>query len=148
MGFGLKPLPRMTRPHSVGGPWRGLATTTTATNDTGQDVTTHTAWTSAGMVDHLVDGIGQTSLQNTYGSQYNGLFVTMAQDATGLSISSTYDFNTGQVSSSTDANSVQTLYGYNDPLGRITSVKHAVGTPAETWSLISYPSPKYGPGEE
>jgi YD repeat-containing protein len=45
----------------------------------------------------------------------------------GLTNTSTYDFNTGLVTSTTDANGQTTNYGYGDSLGRLTSVNNPDG---------------------
>lgn len=52
----------------------------------------------------------------------------------------THDATTGLITSHTDENSQVTQYAYNDPLFRMTSVKSAVNTPAESWVTYSYPT--------
>ena len=53
----------------------------------------------------------------------------------------TYDQNILKPVSLVDENGVQTLFEYNDPLDRVTAVKRAVTTVAETWTQYVYPSP-------
>jgi YD repeat-containing protein len=50
-----------------------------------------------------------------------------------------YDCNIGKVTGTTDANGVQTTYSY-DSLNRPTYIKSAIGSSAENWTVISYPS--------
>ena len=52
----------------------------------------------------------------------------------------TYDQNTLKPVRFVDENGVQTLFEYSDSLDRITAVKRAVTTPAETWTQYVYPS--------
>jgi RHS repeat-associated protein len=52
----------------------------------------------------------------------------------------TYDQGILKPTQSIDANNATTNYSYTDPLDRLTTVKNAVSTPAESWTSYSYPS--------
>lgn len=119
----------------------GHATTATAWNNAGNSLSTHTAWTCKGMVDHTVDIRGITSAQFTYGSSYLGLFPTGVANALGQPSTYAWDLNTGNPVSVQDANQVVTTYDY-DSLGRRVTVKAAVGTPQESWTRYAYPDAK------
>ena len=52
----------------------------------------------------------------------------------------TYDQGTLKLTQSIDPNSVTSVYLYNDPLDRLTTVKNAFLTPGESWTSFSYPN--------
>src|SRR5713226_798751 len=81
--------------------------------------------------------------RNTYA--YPSSATTAVPDPTGQTGSSSafqstsaFDFNTGLISSTTDANQVQSIPEYNDPLMRPTRAVHASGNAAQTQSRIEY----------
>ncbi len=61
---------------------------------------------------------------NLYHMTYDpsGLYVTSITSPLNQITSQTFDFNTGQITSSTDENSQTTTYEHNDPLGRLTDI--------------------------
>jgi YD repeat-containing protein len=98
----------------------GHLTTTKHVNNIGGDVYTHTAWTTLGMVDHVVDGRGTTSA--AYGYDSNGIFPVTDTSVIGTT-HFTYDLNTGAVLTRTDPNGQTFNYSY-DQMGRLWHVRN------------------------
>ncbi|HWQ55152.1 MAG TPA: RHS repeat-associated core domain-containing protein [Bryobacteraceae bacterium] len=75
----------------------------------------------------------------TYG---DGAHVSPTQVTNALSQTQqfTYDQSILKPIQSTDANNVTTSYSYTDPLDRLTAIKRAVSSAAETWTRFSYPT--------
>jgi YD repeat-containing protein len=93
----------------------------------------------------LTDANGNKTFISSY--QCSGLFpqtVIQAYQSTSTlaeTTTSTKDCNTGTTTSSTDPNGVVSNYIYSDPLGRLTQVQSAVGSPGvETHTTVTYPS--------
>jgi RHS repeat-associated protein len=113
-------------------------------NTTGGTAQTSTVYNSQGMPTQQIDA--NLNVTAITGYQCSGLLpqtvVSAYQSTTTMpeTISYVYDCNTSQATAITDPNSVTTQYVYDDPLGRITQVKTAVGTSAENWTAYTYPS--------
>jgi YD repeat-containing protein len=124
----------------------GHPTTVLQWNITGPSVATHTGWTNYGMKSYSIDGRGNMSARYTYNytwnsSQFINLYPSAVTNALGQTTTyNIWDVNTGRPSSITDPNGVVTNNWFADPLGRITLVQDAVGTPQETWTMYSYPN--------
>jgi RHS repeat-associated protein len=112
---------------------RGNATTTGSwLNTTGTYLQTHAQYDQSGSVRNVWDAKGnlsQVEYASTYHFAYPTLTRTAVPDPTGqygsnapLVSTSLYDFNTGLVTSTTDANNQTTSYTYTDPLNRIKTV--------------------------
>jgi YD repeat-containing protein len=116
-------------------------------NATNSWVTTSTIYDNHGMPICKVDGRG-----NSTKIVYDGTGLYPQSITSGIPNSSCsgsglltttyqYDSSTGSLLSTTDPNNVTTNYSYNDPLGRVTNIKKAVGTSSEAWTKYTYNSP-------
>ena len=116
---------------------RGNATSTRQwLNTTGAFLQTHTQYDQCGNVRKSWDA-GDTTLSNPEQVEYSGLYhfayatlkTSSDPDAGGpltSHITSTeYDFSTGLVTATIDANSQRTTFAYNDPLNRLKQVIRA-----------------------
>ncbi len=72
-------------------------------------------------------GDGNHTRTYAYSSTYAGAWPTTVTNPLNQSTSQTYDFNTGAVTSRTDANNQTTTYRYSDSLGRLTEVDYPDG---------------------
>jgi YD repeat-containing protein len=93
----------------------------------------HTDWYDTGEVYQAIDALGNTTTHN-YDPAYGGAYSTSTTNALNQSVSGAYDFNTGSLSSFTDANGNSTTYGF-DSMGRVTSIvfpKDASGNQPQT----------------
>ena len=121
---------------------QGHPTTTLRWNNMGPSVQTNTAWTCTGMIDHTMDGNNYTT---SYAYDDTGIFPkTVTAPATnGVQHIDhyTWDPNSGHMLSHTDQNGIVTNYSYDDPLGRVTTIKRAAGVvDSESDTSYSYPS--------
>lgn len=117
---------------------RGNATTTGSwLNTTGAFVQTHAQYDQCGNIRNLWDAKNNQS-QVEYSSAYSYAYPTLSRspvpDPSGLQGSAValvtttiYDFNTGLVTSTTDANNQTTSFTYDDPLKRPTLVTRPIG---------------------
>ena len=126
--------------------YRGNVTTTSRWLDypTASWISTHSQPDQCGSVRYNWDGRGnQTSI--FYSSSYAYAYPTQTTSAVpdpsgthGSSVSlvatSAYDFNTGLLTSATDANNQTTTFEYNDPLNRPTRVNRPDGG----WTITDY----------
>ncbi|RZU42417.1 RHS repeat domain-containing protein [Edaphobacter modestus] len=100
-----------------------------------------TVYNGFGMPTQSVDPNGNPT---TYSYDSTGLFLSGIQHPTTNGVNHTvgygFDRNTGAVISTTDENGVVSNYFYNDPLGRISQVRNAVGASSENWITYQYPS--------
>ena len=94
-------------------------------NTTGGNLCTATRFYDTGLPSQVTDAAGNTTTRS-YSSTYAGAYVTQTNlpDTTSPIlthhvITGAYDFNTGQLASSTDQNGQNSSFSY-DPLGRIT----------------------------
>src|SRR5207244_2303742 len=118
-GYLTTPNPAITTQHSTA-PWavRGNLTTVThklsatpcATNATWSSVSSHTHWYDTGEVYQQIDPLGNTTT-HSYDPVYAGAYSTQTQDALGHVVSGTYDFNTGLLTSFTNANAATPASG-------------------------------------
>jgi RHS repeat-associated protein len=101
-------------------------------NISGTYLQTHAQYDQSGSVRNTWDARGNLS-QVEYSSSYAYAYPTLTRSAvpdpsgaygstTALVATSAYDFNTGLVTSTTDANGQTTTYAYNDSLLRLTQV--------------------------
>lgn len=107
---------------------------TTAVN--GTQVGTSTKYNSNGTPSSTWDARGSETVLS-YDS--TGAFLKSSVKS-GFTTQYALDSVLGTPTSITDSNNVTTSYEYNDPLARITKIKRAVNTPAESWTQYSYPS--------
>src|SRR6266568_1259283 len=115
----------------------GHLTGVTRVNDSGPSPTTHTAWDSFGMIDHIVDAKGTTVSTN---AAWDGihLFPTVVQSPLGQE-SFSHDPNTGALLSATDLNGQTTTYTY-DTAGRPLTVHNPDLSGTGTYSVVAcYP---------
>ena len=117
---------------------RGNATTTSRWLDTaGTYIPTHAQYDQAGSTVNSWDARGnmtQTAYSSGYAYAYPTSVTTPVPDPTGaygstssLVTMTAYDFTTGLVTSTTDANNQTTSLQYNDPLDRLTQVSRPDG---------------------
>src|SRR5205085_5726241 len=113
------------------------------------------AWYDSGELHQQTDPLGHT-ITHSYDAAYWGAYSTRTCNALNQCVSGTYDFNTGVLTSFTDANgSYQasgntpgdaahtTLYQYNDALERLTLAQlppDASNNSARAQASFSYPS--------
>ncbi len=65
-------------------------------------------------------------------------FPTSIKNAYSQFTRANYDYNIGKPTSVTDFNGIQTVYSFNDPLDRLTQVRHGAGTAAEAQTNVVY----------
>src|ERR1043165_2986856 len=116
--------------------WSNYNGSTLVTFPTGTYITTHQQYDQCGSLRVTTDANGRQS-QLSYSSAFNYAYPTTATtpvpDTTGhgssqsLTSTTDYDFNTGLVLSTTNANSKTTTMVYNDPLYRLTQVTNPDG---------------------
>jgi len=97
--------------------WQNLPTSTF--------LSTTAKFLDTGTVNQVTDPIGHTTT-TTYSSTFLGAYPTQTTNALGQSASRNYDFNTGQLLSTTDRNSQVTSYTY-DSMWRPASVTYPDG---------------------
>src|SRR5579863_8511594 len=138
-------------PNSV----RGNLTTVSKWLNTGGSVVTHTNWYDSGEVFQQLDAL-QHATTHSYDPAYVGAYSTRTCNALSQCVSGTYDFNTGVLTSFTNANATQqasgntpgdsahtTTYSY-DLMSRLTT---AVFPPdpsnngAQAQTTFQYPNP-------
>lgn len=119
--------------------YRGNATSANRWLDypTSTWLTTHTQYDQAGSARNAWDARGnqsQVEYSTTFARALPTQTTTAVPDPTGthgtntpLVATANYDFNTGLVTSTTDANAKTTTFEYNDPLNRITRVNFPDG---------------------
>jgi RHS repeat-associated protein len=128
---------------------RGNATTVSQwLNTTGAYLSTHMRYDQCGNIRRSISALGQES-QIEYSDAYHYAYPTRAispaPDPSGLNGSdapfvttSAYDFTTGLMTSSTDANGQTTKYEYNDPLNRLTRTVLAFNTAVNSQTTVNY----------
>ena len=118
------------------GPVRGnLSTVSKWLSTSSNPVVGHSNWYDTGEVYQQVDPLGHTTT-HSYDSVYVGAYSTQTCNALSHCVSGTYDFNTGLLTSFTDANGSYQANGntpgdpahtsalqYNDPMWRLTQVQ-------------------------
>jgi RHS repeat-associated protein len=85
--------------------------------------TSHTNWYDTGEVYQAIDPLGNTTTHN-YNSSYGGAYPTKSTNPLGQSVTGTYDFNTGLLTTFTDANTNPTTFAF-DSMRRVTSIVFA-----------------------
>jgi len=126
--------------------YRGNLTTTSRWLDypTSTWIQTHAEYDQCGRPLWMWDANGNQS-RVEYSSAYGYAYPTSTispnpdnsqvhADATGLVVTSSFDFNTGLVTATTDANGRVTTFEYNDPLNRLTKVNRPDGS----WTSTTY----------
>jgi RHS repeat-associated protein len=122
---------------------RGNVTTTGSWLDTtGTYLQTHAQYDQCGNLLNAWDARGnltQTQYSSTYAYAYPTSIISATPGSpygstTPLVTSSAYDFSTGLVTSTTDANNQTTSYAYNDSLNRLTSVTRPTGGGSTTYT--------------
>lgn len=129
---------------------RGNATTTGNWLDTtGTYLQTHAQYDQYGNLTNAWDAKGnlsQTGYSSTYAYAYPTTSISAVpggsySSATSLVTSAAYDFSTGLLTSTTDANNQTTTYEYNDPLNRLTKITRPTGG---GWTTYAYTTSPYG----
>ncbi|HEV3037800.1 MAG TPA: RHS repeat-associated core domain-containing protein [Candidatus Angelobacter sp.] len=126
-----------TQHTSAPGTVRGNQTSITRWLNTGATPVSYSNWYDTGEKYQDIDGLRHTTTY-AYDPVFAGAYVTQTTtevpDVTGVhagsssqSTSALYDFNTGLLTSFSDANSQITTYTYNDPLYRLTKVTRPPG---------------------
>ena len=95
-----------------------LTTASRWLNTSSNPVVSHTNWYDTGEVYKSIDPLGNITT-HSYDPAYAGAYATQTTNALNQSVSGTYDFNTGLLTSFTDANGKTSNYSY-DFLGRMT----------------------------
>lgn len=130
---------------------RGNATTSRSWLDTaGTYVETHAQYDQCGNVRYALDARGnlsQVEYSSTYAYTYPTHTISAIPDPSGargastpLETTSVYDFTTGLVTSTTDANGQTTTFEYNDVMNRLTKVNRPDGG----WTSFWYDHNAYG----
>jgi RHS repeat-associated protein len=111
-------------------------------------IETHAQFDQCGSVRNIWDAKGnqsQIEYSTTYAYAYPTLTRTAVPDPSGqhgstaaFVTTNVFDFSTGLVTSSTDANNVVTTLEYNDALNRPTRTVRAYGTSVQSQSSIAY----------
>jgi len=133
--------------------WSDPATTTRGNvttvghwlNTTNTYLQTHAQYDSAGNVRNIYDALGNVSTVD-YSATYQYAYPTSTTSAVPdpnnnhssnqpLTSSTAYDYNTGLVTSTTDANGQVTSFQYNDPLNRLKRVDRPSGG---GWTTYEY----------
>jgi RHS repeat-associated protein len=94
-------------PNAVRG---NLTTVSHWLNPSNSMVSSHTNWYDTGEVFQQIDPLGNTTT-HSYDAAYVGAYSTKTQDALGHVVSGTYDFNTGLLTSFTNANATAQASG-------------------------------------
>jgi RHS repeat-associated protein len=113
-------------------------------NTTNTYIETHAQFDQVGNVRKTWDGKGNTS-ETEYAADFHYAYPTKVTSAipdstgthgsnTALESTSWYDYSTGLVTSTTDANGQTTTYEYNDPLNRLTKINYPNGA----WTTYGY----------
>src|SRR5260370_10666921 len=117
---------------------RGNLTSKHEWSSSSVQVTTNYTYDIAGQLGSIQDPNGNLT-SYLYDPATDTFLASVTRPKTGsIAHTETYgvDPNTGLRTSLTDENQVLTQYDYNDPLLRLTRVKKAVGTQAETWDVL------------
>ncbi len=132
--YGMGAVTQWSDPGSVRG---NLTTTSRWLDSTNTWLSTHSQYDQAGSVVSIWDANGnqtQVAYSSTYAYAYPTSGTSPVPDPTGqygsttsLTSATTYDFSTGLVTSTIDANGQTTTYQYNDPLDRLTQVSYPDG---------------------
>lgn len=128
---------------------RGNVTTTGMwLNTTGTYLHTHAQYDQCGSVRNIWDAKGnqsQIEYSSAYAYAYPTLTRTPVPDPSGQNGSANafvatriFDFNTGLITSSTDANNIVTTQEYNDVLNRPTRTVRGNGTSVQSQTFIVY----------
>jgi RHS repeat-associated protein len=96
-----------------------LSATPCTPNATWTSVSSHTNWFDTGEVYQSIDPLSHKTT-HAYDSAYAGAYPTQTTNALNQSVSGAYDFNTGLLTSFTDANNQTSSYSY-DTRRRMTS---------------------------
>src|SRR5437660_8310271 len=92
-------------------PVRGNLTTASRWLNPGNSlISSHANWYDTGEVYQQIDALGHTTT-HSYGPFYAGAYSTQTQNALGHTVSGTYDFNTGLLTSFTNANATSQANG-------------------------------------
>jgi RHS repeat-associated protein len=94
-------------PNAVRG---NLTTVSRWLNPSNTMISSHTNWYDTGEVYQQIDPLGNTTT-HSYDSAYAGAYSTQTSDALGHVVSGTYDFNTGLLTSFTNANATTQASG-------------------------------------
>jgi YD repeat-containing protein len=115
----------ITRQHvAAPNPVRGNLTTVGRwLNTSNSFISSHINWFDTGEVYQQIDPLGNTTT-HSYGAFYAGAYSTKTQDALGYAVSGTYDFNTGLLTSFTNANASTHASG-NTPGDSAHTTKYA-----------------------
>lgn len=86
----------------------------------------HTNWYDTGEVYQTIDPLGNTTT-HAYDSAYAGAYPTKTTNALNQNVTGAYDFNTGLLTSFTDANGNTTSFAF-DSMRRVTSIVFPKGS--------------------
>ncbi|HLJ26020.1 MAG TPA: RHS repeat-associated core domain-containing protein [Candidatus Angelobacter sp.] len=112
-------LPQGTHVAAPNGSVRGNLTTVSKwLNTSSNPVVSHTNWYDTGEVYQQIDPLGNTTT-HSYDPAYAGAYSTKTCNALSECVSGAYDFNTGLLTSLTDANGNTSSYSY-DLMSRMT----------------------------
>jgi len=150
-GYLTTPSPAITTQHTTT-PWtvRGNLTTVThklsatpcAASATWTSISSHTNWYDTGEAQSTTDPLGHTTT-HFYDSAYAGAYSTKTCNALSQCVSGTYDFNTGLLTSLTDANATQQASG-NTPGDAAHTSNFNYDTRWRMTSVMSPPDPALG----
>lgn len=112
-------------------------------NTTGGTLCTGYAYDGNGQMTSMTDPRGNTT-QYSYSSAYDDAYLTqITYPSTGVAHveSFSYNYDDGQLASSSDQNGNVTSYSYSDPLGRLTTISYPDGGKTQYSYNDSPPSP-------
>lgn len=114
----------------------GHVTTKTSWLNGGSGPVSHMQWYDTGELSQSSDPLGNSTTYE-YGSAYIGALPTKVTNAVGDSTQFTYDFNSGQKASATDANNQTTTWNYDD-FGRMITETGPTTTAGQPMTSICY----------
>jgi RHS repeat-associated protein len=116
-----------------------LSATPCSPNATWSSVSSHTNWFDTGEVYQSIDPLGHTTT-HAYDPAYAGAYPTKTTNALGQSVSGVYDFNTGLLTSFTDANTQASTYSYDNRWRMTSAVFPADSSGNHPETDFSYPN--------
>jgi YD repeat-containing protein len=121
---------------------RGNATSLQLSGANGGFRQNGTVYDSYGRATQTTDGRGYTTVNAYDDPNSDGPTKVTNPSTGGVAHIEHYSWepSTGQMASHTDENGIVTNYSYNDPLGRISQITSAAGTPSEARTSFSYPT--------
>jgi RHS repeat-associated protein len=131
---------QLTAPPAGGNIRGNLTTVGHWLNTNNSFISSRTNWYDTGEVYQAIDPLGHTAT-HSYDPAYAGAYSTKTCDALSHCVSGAYDFNTGLLSSFTDANNQTSNYAYDLMLRLASAVLPADGSGNHPQTTFNYPNP-------